>query len=87
VCHEIQLYKQILERGINLRDETRAISLNRLSKSCPLQTVNTDCPLGMSESEWQVIVKRFLEIQHEDTQQLGGISRPGNTRSKTLRRP
>ena len=71
VCHEIQLYKQILERGINLRDETRAISLNRLSKSCPLQTANTDCPLGMSESEWQVIVKRFLEIQHEDTQQLG----------------
>lgn len=71
LCYEIQIYKQILERGINLRNETRAVSLNHLSKSCPRQTVNTDCPLGMSESEWQVMVEHFRGIQYEDTQQLG----------------
>lgn len=70
LCNEIQLYKQILERGINMRKETRTKSLDQLSQSCPLQANAADCPLGMSESEWSNMDKHFAAIQRVEIQQV-----------------
>jgi hypothetical protein len=70
LCSEIQIYKEILKRGLNIGDEARAASLRQLSKSCPLQVASAECPLGMSEAEWETLLKHFRPIGGKDADQV-----------------
>lgn len=70
LCNEIQIYKQILARGINIGNEERESSLLQLSKSCPLQVKSAECPLGMSETEWETMVDNFRIIGDQEMRQV-----------------
>lgn len=70
LCNEIQIYKEILKRGLNIGNKAREASLRQLSKSCPLQVASDECPLGMSEDEWDTLVKHFRPIAGKDAGQV-----------------
>lgn len=46
LCPEIQLYKKILKRAINLSDRDESSSLEDLAKSCPLEARSDYCEIG-----------------------------------------
>ena len=39
LCEEIQLYKRLLWRGINLSEGDREVSLERINDTCPEETL------------------------------------------------
>merc|ERR1712154_380102 len=44
LCTEIQLYKQLIWRGVNLDIEDKKLSLKALENTCPVQTSIDECP-------------------------------------------
>ena len=70
LCNEIQIYKTILSRGINIGNETRTASLHQLYKSCPLQVVSVECPLGMSQHDWKTMNIDLREQEQKDMQHI-----------------
>ena len=43
LCDEIQLYKTLLQRAVNLNKFDRLISFNELNDTCPIQTLEGTC--------------------------------------------
>lgn len=43
LCREIQTYKEILSRAVNLRPEDLAVSLQELNVSCPKEAQKNEC--------------------------------------------
>ena len=44
LCTEIQLYKKLIWRGVNLDVEDKKLSLKELENTCPIQANVDDCP-------------------------------------------
>ena len=70
LCNEIQIYKQLLQRGINLKEDDIESSKQQLAKSCPVQASSNDCPIGMTESEWEKMVAHFKTIESREITQI-----------------
>jgi Sulfotransferase family len=73
LCHEIQYYKQILELGINLNEETRKESLEQLYDSCPSQVMSDECQLGMTEAEWERNVGHYTKVSNDEIREIHQI--------------
>merc|ERR1711862_337047 len=43
LCHEIQLYKELLNRAVNLSKNDKMRSFQNLKESCPLETESSTC--------------------------------------------
>jgi hypothetical protein len=43
LCEEIQVYKKLLHRSVNLDAEAIQVSLNELKESCPVETMKETC--------------------------------------------
>jgi hypothetical protein len=70
LCNEIRHYKHILARGENLSLEEAANSMQQLAKSCPIQVNSDECPIGMTEEEWEAMVHQFRLVEQKEVQQV-----------------
>lgn len=50
LCFEIQTYKLIIQRSINLSDDEKEISVKELSESCPKEATSSVCEINLDDS-------------------------------------
>ncbi|KAL7489688.1 hypothetical protein ACHAW6_015376 [Cyclotella cf. meneghiniana] len=63
LCNDIQVYKEILHRSINLDDEQVALSIDELKSSCPIEAVATTCDTPMPDIRQKLLESRGYQGQ------------------------
>eukprot|EP00804_Cyclotella_cryptica_P028033 CCRYP_003894-RA/>CCRYP_003894-RA protein AED:0.00 eAED:0.00 QI:171/-1/1/1/-1/1/1/2577/1135 len=63
LCNDIQVYKEILRRSVNLDVEQVAISIDELKHSCPIEAVATTCDTPKPDIRQKLLDSRGYQGQ------------------------
>ena len=54
MCNEIQVYKEIINKALNLDEDEIQEAINDLTESCPQQAIHSTCRLPMPNFQHKI---------------------------------